>query len=60
VKFITRGDIADIPVQLPDKKNEILLAELNKLTDLIQSKKAENEILETIKKELMPALLNRS
>ena len=60
VKFITRGDIADIPVQLPDKKNEILLAEFNKLTDLIQSKKAENEILETIKKELMPALLNRS
>ncbi len=60
VKFITKGDIADIPVHLPDKKNEILLAELNKLANLIQSKNTENELLETIKKELMPALLNRA
>ena len=56
VKFITKGDVENIPVFIPD--NSIYLEELNKLLLLKEQNSIENEELIQLRDWLLPILMN--
>ncbi|MBO4293325.1 MAG: restriction endonuclease subunit S [Clostridia bacterium] len=56
VKFITKGDVENIKILVPD--NEILLLELNKILNIVQNYKNENEKLIELRNDLLPMLMN--
>ena len=56
VKFITKGDIENIPVFIPN--DEHILNELNRLLALQEKNQAENEELSSLRDWLLPMLMN--
>ena len=56
VKFITKGDVENIPVFIPD--DSIYLEELNKLLLLKEQNSIENEELIQLRDSLLPILMN--
>ena len=56
VKFITKGDIDNIPVFIPD--DETYLIQMNKLLDLQEMRLRENEKLLALRDFLLPLLMN--
>lgn len=56
VKFITKGDIEDIPVFIPSNKE--ILFELNSLLKLIEQNNQEIEKLTNLREWLLPMLMN--
>ena len=56
VKFITKGDIDDIPVFIPD--DGTYLIQMNKLLDLQEMRLRENEKLLALRDFLLPLLMN--
>ena len=56
VKFITKGDIENIPVFIPN--DEHILNELNRLLALQEKNQAENEELSSLRDSLLPMLMN--
>ncbi len=56
VKFITKGDIENIPVFIPN--DEHILNELNQLLALQEKNQAENEELSSLRDWLLPMLMN--
>lgn len=56
VKFITKGDIENIPVFIPN--DEHILNELNRLLALQEKNQAENEKLSSLRDWLLPMLMN--
>lgn len=56
VKFITKGDIENIPVFIPD--DERILDELNRLIMLQEKNQSENEELSSLRDWLLPMLMN--
>ena len=56
VKFITKGDIDNIPVFIPDDGNYLI--QMNKLLDLQEMRLRENEKLLALRDFLLPLLMN--
>ena len=56
VKFITKGNIENIPVFIPDDAH--ILKELNRLLILQEKKQSENEELSSLRDWLLPMLMN--
>lgn len=56
VKFITKGDIDNIPVFIPDNGNYLI--QMNKLLDLQEMRLRENEKLLALRDFLLPLLMN--
>lgn len=56
VKFITKCDIENIPVFVPDDDSKLL--ELNRLLELQEQNQAENEELTSLRDWLLPMLMN--
>lgn len=56
VKFITKSDVENIPVFIPN--NMFYLQELNKLIYLQEQNKLENELLVNLRDWLLPMLMN--
>ncbi len=56
VKFITKGDVENIPLLLPD--NEELLVPMNNILKQIQHRKQENQELASLRDFLLPLLMN--
>ena len=56
VKFITKGDIENIPVFIPD--NEHILEEINNLLEFQEKTQSENEALFFLREWLLPMLMN--
>lgn len=56
VKFITKSDIENIPIFIPDDKN--ILSRLNKLLSLKENNSIENEYLISLRDFLLPLLMN--
>ncbi len=56
VKFITKGDVENIDVMIPDKEN--LLDELNNILYKIEENNLENDKLIELKEFLLPLLMN--
>ena len=56
VKFITKGDIENIPVFIPN--DEHILNELNRLLALQEKNQAENEELSSLRDWLLPMIMN--
>lgn len=56
VKFITKGDVENIPIILPD--NDVCLDALNRIFDKIEHCERENEELTKLRDWLLPMLMN--
>lgn len=56
VKFITKGDVENIPVFIPDDTTFTL--NINKLISLQEKNATENEVLEQFRDWLLPMLMN--
>lgn len=56
VKFITKGDIENIPVFIPD--NEEVLSKINHLLMLQEQYQVENDELAALRDWLLPMLMN--
>ena len=56
VKFITKGDVENIPLFIPD--NELYLQQLNSLVRLQEQMSTENEKLISLRDWLLPMLMN--
>lgn len=56
VKFITKGDVENIPLLIPN--NEQLLIPLNEILDQIECRKRENQELASLRDFLLPLLMN--
>lgn len=56
VKFITKGDVENIPIILPD--NDVCLDALNRIFDKIEHCERENDELTKLRDWLLPMLMN--
>lgn len=56
VKFITKGDVENIPIILPD--NDSLLSTLNQILEKIEHCERENDELKKLRDWLLPMLMN--
>lgn len=56
VKFITKGDVENIPIILPD--NDVCLDALNRILDKIEHCECENDELTKLRDWLLPMLMN--
>lgn len=56
VKFITKGDVENIPIVLPD--NDTLLETLNQILEMIEHCECENDELTKLRDWLLPMLMN--
>lgn len=59
VKFITKGDIEDIPIVIPDAEHLYLLKTMNRLTKLLELKKAENSEIISRRNLYLPFLFSK-
>jgi type I restriction enzyme S subunit len=58
VKFITKGDIENIPIPLPKEAKKDLFDKINSTTSLIEKKIKENQELASLRDWLLPMLMN--
>ena len=56
IKFIKKRDVEEIPILVPNK--DILFDSMNELLISIESKRAENEELISLRNFLLPLLMN--
>ena len=56
VKFITKGDVENIPVYIPDNSN--ILNEMNRLIITIEHNQEQNDSLVVMRDWLLPMLMN--
>jgi type I restriction enzyme S subunit len=59
VKFITKGDIEDIPIVIPDAEHLYLLKTMNRLTKLLELKKTENSEIINRRNLYLPFLFSK-
>jgi type I restriction enzyme S subunit len=58
IKFITKGDVENIPLVLPKQEHNNMFKQINLLIKLIEKNKKQNQELSNLRDWLLPMLMN--